>query len=333
MNLDEFRGILIEKLRKSRYDLARFSRTSWVKLELEKHTKELPTDVNLSMRCWHIINDVSDQPTCKHCEINIPKFNANKWGYLDYCSVKCQRNSSIVKNRLLETLEKKYGAGVSNPYQAAEVKDKIRLTMMERHGTDHSFKLREKIRDGNIRKYGVDHFTKTPQFSEKYRKTLQLRYGVDHYSQTEDFKIKFQKTCLKRFGVDHPMKDPDHLERVLRKVHTFKDVVLPSGRKVKLQGYEPEALLILLQTFSEDDIIIGKRKIKEEIGQIEYADFKGKKRFYFPDFYIRSCRKVIEVKSTWTYDKNGKLSPEKNINFLKRDACLLHGLDFQFMII
>jgi hypothetical protein len=96
---------------------------------------------------------------------------------------------------------------------------------------------------------------------------------------------------------------------------------------------EPEALLTLLEAFSEDDIIIGKRKIKEEIGQIEYVDFTGKKRFYFPDFYIRSCRKVIEVKSTWTYDKNGKLPLEKNVNFLKKEACLLRGLDFEFIII
>jgi hypothetical protein len=138
---------------------------------------------------------------------------------------------------------------------------------------------------------------------------------------------------MKRFGVDHPMKDPDHLEKVLRKIHAFKDVSLPSGKVVKLQGYEPEALLRLLLTIPEDDIVIGKKKIRDEIGEIEYFDLTGQKRIYFPDFYIKSQGKVIEVKSTWTYDRNGRIPPDRNINLLKREACWRLGLDFEFMII
>ena len=49
-------------------------------------------------------------------------------------------------------------------------------------------------------------------------------------------------------------------------------------------------------------------------------------RIYFPDIYIKSINKVIEVKSEYT------LSKDIEKNQLKRNAILSKGIAFQYMV-
>lgn len=78
--------------------------------------------------------------------------------------------------------------------------------------------------------------------------------------------------------------------------------MLPSGRIVKIQGYEPQVLDELLKTYVENDIVIGVKEMNKTIGQIKY-EFEGRLKTYYPNFYIKSENKIIEVKSQWTFDK------------------------------
>ena len=47
---------------------------------------------------------------------------------------------------------------------------------------------------------------------------------------------------------------------------------------------------------------------------------EGKPKIYFPDFIIKSRNKIIEIKSSWTYDNNGKNYLLKMINDNKWEA-------------
>jgi hypothetical protein len=120
-------------------------------------------------------------------------------------------------------------------------------------------------------------------------------------------------------------KDKDFAESQMKKMYKYKKYKLPSGKIVKLQGYEPQVLTDLLKTYNENDIIIGRRNISNIIGDIEYF-FDGIKHTYFPDFYIKSENKIIEVKSIYTYE----LHKEKNKE--KEKSCLIKGLKFEFII-
>ncbi len=72
---------------------------------------------------------------------------------------------------------------------------------------------------------------------------------------------------------------------------------MPSGEIRKVQGYEPFALDVLLkQGYTEDQI----KTERKDVGRIEY-EVDGKKKYYFPDISIPHEKKIIEVKSTWTY--------------------------------
>lgn len=284
------------------------------------------------MRCWHIINRVTHHPKCKYCELNFTKFNANKWGYLDFCSVKCSRNSPATISKLQDTYRILYGDGIENPYQASVVKQKIRDTCLERYGFDCIFKDTQKIKMSMMKKYGVDSFSKTSMFSVRSRNTHFKRTGYDHQSHSPISIAKTRETWIEKYGVDHPMKNSEVLQRVLEKVHKFREVTLPSGKTVKLQGYEPEALFKLLESYDESDIVIAKSDITKIIGKIKYTDLCGITRTYFPDFYIMSENKIVEVKSTWTYDNCGKIPPERNVNLIKEKSCRDMGFKFEFMI-
>ena len=84
-----------------------------------------------------------------------------------------------------------------------------------------------------------------------------------------------------------------------------------------VQGFEPFALDELILKHNENDIITQRK----DIPRIEYI-YKNKKKFYFPDIYLPKENKIIEVKSTWTYEikkeitlKKAKSTKDKGYNF------------------
>ena len=65
----------------------------------------------------------------------------------------------------------------------------------------------------------------------------------------------------------------------------------------------------------EDDIISEVKNVPE----IWYYDKEYKKHRYYVDIFIKSQNKMIEVKSTWTFEL------DKDCIFLKQAACKLAG--------
>ena len=97
---------------------------------------------------------------------------------------------------------------------------------------------------------------------------------------------------------------------------------MPSGKVVKIQGYEPFALNELITLYHEDFI----KTNKKDVPRITYIDASNINHYYFPDIFISNSNKIIEVKSTWTYKCN------IDINNLKAKACKDQGYIFEFWI-
>lgn len=62
----------------------------------------------------------------------------------------------------------------------------------------------DKIKETNLRKYGVSHFSKTPEFIEKMRETSIKKYGVEFYTQTNEYKESAAKTNQSKYGTTYP---------------------------------------------------------------------------------------------------------------------------------
>ena len=97
-------------------------------------------------------------------------------------------------------------------------------------------------------------------------------------------------------------------EKTAKKSFRFKDYIFPSGKVIRIQGYENYILDELLKTYSEQQILTSRK----DMPKIEY--YYEQKRRYYPDIFIPHLNKIIEVKSNWS------LHLDYARNMLKRDA-------------
>ena len=232
------------------------------------------------------------------------------------------------KNKTKETFDKKYGG---HPTKLKETQDKKRKTNKERYGSEHTLnnpEIKEKSRITNNLKYGGNSSMCSEEVKNKSRKTNRKKYGTDWYVQSEDFKIKFKESMISKYGVEHVMHYTPSFEKCLKSSYRKKLFVFPSGRVEKIQGYEGFALTELLDKgYNEEDIVVSNREIEKYTGGIWYYDkYENKKKKYYPDIYLRSENKIIEVKCDYTYNSG------YSRNILKKQACLDLGISFEFWI-
>ena len=132
-----------------------------------------------------------------------------------------------------------------------------------------------------------------------------------------------KQTMLRKYGVTNAQHCPELFAKLQNTSFKWKEYVMPSGRIVEIQGYEPFAIDYLLKKgYVEKDIVCGRGL---NIPTIPYQ-FDSKYKKYYPDIFIPSENFIIEVKSGYTY----KLHLQQNL--AKRDACLSQGYKFEFLI-
>lgn len=144
-----------------------------------------------------------------------------------------------------------------------------------------------------MEKYGVTNAGKSEEIKKKIKDGFHKKYGV-HPKQTQEVQDKWKATCLDKYG-GHPNQNKEVQIKTEANAYAFKEYTLPSGKQVKVQGYESLALDDLVKLYPEDALCIGRANIPS----IDYT-IEGKKHVYFPDFFIPSENKIIEVKSEWT---------------------------------
>jgi hypothetical protein len=162
----------------------------------------------------------------------------------------------------------------------------------------------------NMIKYG-GNYSKTEEFKNIKTKSDIILYGTENniteeqQKNRDERKAKSIATSRKNWNTDHPMQNLDVLAK--NQKHRFKEYKYPSGNIIKVQGYEPWALDILLKTYNEKDIITD-RKLIPEIWYFMDSSY----HIYIPDIYIPKHNLIIEVKSTWTYNLHKYLVHEKS---------------------
>ena len=249
----------------------------------------------------------------------IEKTNLAKYG------VKNIVNASFFQEKSKATLLSHYG--VDHQMKSAIVKENARKTNIKKYGTDHWFQaksIKDKIKETFLNKYGVSNIMDLPEIKEKCKKTCLERYGVEYILQSKEFKDKTKATLLERYGVEHPSQSLEIQSKSQKAGYKYRDYTTPSGVIRKVQGYEPFALDILFKTEhrEEADIITDRM----EVPRIAYSKEDKTNHYYFPDIFIKSEKKIIEVKSTWTY------SLHLEMNKLKWKATQAEGYTMEFWV-
>lgn len=237
------------------------------------------------------------------------------------CCAKC----SLLKRQL--THLELYG--VVNPSQLNAFKEKKKITTIKNHGVVNPSKsnlIKIKKEKTTLKNYGVDNPLKSKEISLKVKNTNIERYGGVTPFFSKSVQNKSLETNFKKFGHENAMQNQKIFSKNKKSNFKTKEYTLPSGKIVNIQGFENLALDLILKRYSEKDIIINDNEIEKTIGELWYFDIENKKHRYFPDIFIISEKKIIEVKSTWTYNIH------KSINLLKQKSCLDAGFKFEFMI-
>jgi hypothetical protein len=220
----------------------------------------------------------------------------------------------------------KYGA--SNVFASKEIKEKIVKSNQDRYGVDYPLQNKEiktKQQTTNIKRYGHKYAFNQPHVYEKIQKTSTENHGTPFPLQSPAIKEKMKENSLAKFGTEHPCQNPEELERRFRLMFRLKEYTFPSGLTVDVQGFEDIGLNILLNTYTEDQLVTDPKVIP----QIKYMDKALKTRRYTPDILVKESNDsyfYVEIKSLYTY----MLNYEKNI--AKYTACLEQGIPLMVWI-
>lgn len=232
---------------------------------------------------------------------------------------KCPLSIPSIKQKLMQTNLQNYGREWA--IASDIVQDKIRRVIMDRFGVDNVFKLEYfqlKAQDTRFEKYGTIHIGAAHEVRDKINSTNVAKYGVEYPLQSIVLQQKARKTVFDRYGVDHPMKIPSIVEKSSFNSFYRKPFLMPSGETRWVQGYEPLYLEYCLQSgYPEDNIVTGAIKVP----RFNYQ-FDGKEHTYYPDVYHPDQNVIVEVKSTWTMQKDS----EQNI--AKWEAVIDAGYGF-----
>jgi hypothetical protein len=89
------------------------------------------------------------------------------------------------------------------------------------------------------------------EIQEKSKETKRRKYCDENFNN----RVKYKETMLKNYGVENPSHNEEIMNKILKNSLKTKSYILPSGKEIKLQGYEPQAMDELLNYYDEEDIL------------------------------------------------------------------------------
>ena len=222
-----------------------------------------------------------DPPKCKVCD-NLTNYSDRLKRYKITCSKKC--------NGILVSLD-------------PNIIVKKRQTCLTRYGVEHHTQNKKpKEKSPTKKRYleqpGVENPQKNKEIRLKTKATNIERYGQDGFNPKQ-----LKKTNLERYGVEYPIQNPVIFEKVQRSQvqarYKYKSFITTNGRTIWYQGYEKYIIEYLFDAGIVEADLLNDRY---QVPVISYT-FENKNRKYFPDIFIKSKNMLIEVKSSYTFDK------------------------------
>lgn len=144
---------------------------------------------------------------------------------------------------------------------------------------------------------------------------------IDRYGSFKKLAAMYKEKFIAKYGVSNPMQLPHIIDKQQKSALTIKEYTI-DGVSFTYQGYELKAINYLLDNgYSIHDI----KTSKKDVPNFRYY-YNGNQHVYYPDLYVPKERRIIEVKSKYTFEL------EESINVAKKEAVLSAGYAFDFFI-
>ena len=104
-------------------------------------------------------------------------------------------------------------------YNSKKVKEKRRQTNLEKYGVDNVSKIesiKEKVKQTNIDKFGVEYPMQSEKIKQKSKDHFLKKYGVDNPSKLKHVREKMKKTMLEKYGIKHALQSEEFLNKLIQ---------------------------------------------------------------------------------------------------------------------
>lgn len=239
---------------------------------------------------------------CKENKITLDNSDYSKIYIFSIIKGKCKNN--ICENSFCKSFRAliNQGGAYCPKCTKENTKEKTKKTFLDNYGVENPFQNKEiqnKIKQTNFKKYGVENPSQNNKICEKRKQTYFEKTGYENAMHNPEAKEKLKQTNLTKYDVEHPMQNKEVQDRASKNAYKAYDYTCPSGKIIRLQGYEKFGYKYLIDHgFDEDDIVTGSKNVPN----LTWKDEEGKVHRHFVDFYIKSLNKCIEIKSTWTFE-------------------------------
>jgi hypothetical protein len=183
-------------------------------------------DIPFKEKVFLVLNGILSSPTCKNPNcLSKVKFKNSSIGYLTYCSKKCISSDPVIKKMKEKNSLEKFGT--KTPAESNLVKNKIIETNNKKYGANSAMCIestKEKSRETLYNNYGVYNPSKSKEILEKRISNFKL----------SDYKKTYKETSLRKYGVDHPWMDKnihnktidvfykDYRDRINKKINNLE---------------------------------------------------------------------------------------------------------------
>ena len=272
-----------------------------------------------------LLNDLY-RPPQKQCEtcgksFELRKFLSVREGYKEqpYCSASCRSRDPKFAERIANTNLERYGH-TNNMW--GSTRERTKNKWVEKYGVVNPMQntaVQQKSIQTNLKNRGVPYPAQSAEVQQKCKQTLMKRYGIDSPFKNE----KTKQTLMERYGTLNAMQNPEVFKNAQR--YRQKTGVFPSGAEYKYQGFENIGVSTLIESgILEHQILIGDQT---RLPSIEYWNpVKQKYCLYFPDIFIKSQNRLIEIKSSWT------LKAQLQENLAKHEAAKKLGFRHEIWV-
>lgn len=252
-------------------------------MNAHKRAKKLSTHPNVSSyiknrygdsddlreNLFRIHYHIEERPRCEYCGKPALFVGRQNLSYQRFCSNSCA------------------GKGTDRGKQWFENQKKHNI---EKYGVDNNFdlpwlkkeRIRAKIRQTCLKRYGVECNLKSEIVKNKIKETFQEKYGVNNPLALKENRDKGKEKLIEKYGVNNPYQIPSVINKIKEKSYITKK------RNHTFNTSKPEEELYLY--------------IKEKFLEVK-RQYKDKERYPFCcDFYIPSLDYFIELQGHWTHN-------------------------------
>lgn len=282
-------------------------------IQLKRHHRELFDEIDskyafdtFGQKLYHYIYG-DKNGICEMCG-NRCKFDGIHKGYRKRCSYSCMGQSKYQKSH--ESRQCVICGGSFEMYKNREKTTCSPECLLELNRSDVvNNKRMVSLKASLIKKYGVDHTTKIPGFSDKVKQTKKERYGDENYVNIEKQKItklslygnayytnqpKIKATCMQRYGVPnvfHLKQNKTNGKQISKFQRKVYEQILIEHSDAKLEEYLPDVQK------SVDIYVPSQKKVIECFGDFWHCNPK----LYGPSYYHKYVH--MNASEIWERDK------------------------------